>query len=254
MTANPQIENGHTDIANEILDHLCSFRIPGECRCVFDAIMRKTWGWHKKEDFVAGSQIVELTGMKKGNVSRSLSKLITSKLVIKTDNKLKINKNYIEWIPFGVIKTDNKQKLSKVITKVIKSDNKKLSEVRDTKEKKETIQKKEQKLSADSFFNSFKEIDNKRTIAKANKYDIRTKDVVYCANQANEWANGKQKEKNTWIWWDSFFNRWINRAIRHHELATLSGKEEKKVKDTRSKAQREEDEWICKNVTIIQTK
>lgn len=159
MTTSPQIENGHTDISNELLDFLCSFRIPGECRQVFDAVMRKTWGWHKKEDFVSGSQITELTKMKKGNVSRALSKLVKNKLVIKSDNKLRINKNYLEWIEFGVIKSDNNKKLSKVITTVIKSDNKKLSEVRDTKEKKETIQKKgDLKAEAFEWLEVYKEV------------------------------------------------------------------------------------------------
>ena len=103
------------------------------------AIMRKTYGYNKKEDYIAHSQIIEMTGIAKGNVSRSLSKMITLKIVIKSDNKLRLNKNYDEWI---VIKSDNNNKVIKKETKVIKSDNKKLSKVRDTKDNKETIQKK----------------------------------------------------------------------------------------------------------------
>lgn len=115
--ANPQKENGTTQIANEIMDALCKFRIPGEVRQIIDVIIRKTYGWNKKSDWVANSQIVKMTGMLKGNVSRELSKAITHKLVIKSDNRLKLNKNYEEWVSF--------RKLSKVITKkVIKSDNK----------------------------------------------------------------------------------------------------------------------------------
>lgn len=154
--ANPQKENGYTAIANELFEAIIAFRIPGEIRQVFDAILRKTYGYNKKEDAIANSQLVLLTGMKKGNVSRSLSRLIVSKLVIKTDNSygsgnlLKINKDYSQWIPF-VIKSDNKKKLSKrkpklskQITEVIQNDNKPLSELMDTKDKtilKDTIQK-----------------------------------------------------------------------------------------------------------------
>lgn len=158
--ANPQKENGYTPIANELFDAIVHFRIPGELRQIFDAVMRKTYGFNKKEDDIANSQLVILTGMKKGNISRALSKLITHKLVIRSDNnspngiKLKINKDYSEWIKFG-IKSDNtkkakkelskvKPKLSEVITKVIISDNKVLSEVMDTKDKrhsKDNIQK-----------------------------------------------------------------------------------------------------------------
>ena len=143
MIVNPQIENGHTDIANEILDYLCSFRIPGECRQVFDAIMRKTWGWHKKEDRIAESQLVEMTGINRQNVWRSISKLKKHGLVIKTDCKLRINKNYIEWKPFLQSKQTAIKMQSKVITLAIKTDYKMQSKVTDTKEKKETIQKKE---------------------------------------------------------------------------------------------------------------
>ena len=99
------------------------------------AIFRKTYGYNKKEDWIAHSQIVEMTGLHKGNVSRELSKLITQHIVIKIDNKLRLNKNYKEWV---VIKNDNKKKLSKLIepvikseTKVIKSDGNKIQYTKD---------------------------------------------------------------------------------------------------------------------------
>jgi len=120
-----QKENGYTAIANELMEALSHFRIPGEVRQVLDAIMRKTYGYSKKEDWIANSQIVSLTGLKKANVSRSLSRLITHNVVIKVDNKLSLNKNHVSWIPF-----DNK--LSRLITPVINAD-KKLSRLMDTK-------------------------------------------------------------------------------------------------------------------------
>jgi phage replication O-like protein O len=125
--ANPQCEDGYTRIANEILDKLCCFRIPGEVRLIVDCIIRKTYGFNKKNDWVGNKQMIEMTGLKKGNVSRALSEAITHKVVIKSDNKLCLNKNFDEWLSFQrtVIKSD---------TKVIKKDNKKLSKTRDTKD------------------------------------------------------------------------------------------------------------------------
>ena len=112
--ANPQTKNGYVRIANDIYESLCRFRIPGEVRQVIDCVIRKTYGYNKKSDWLSNSQIVEMTGLKKGNVSRALSKAITNKIVIKKDNKLSINKDYEEWISFNkVIKSDNKKKLSK---------------------------------------------------------------------------------------------------------------------------------------------
>lgn len=97
----PQLENGYIKVANEIMDAFCRFRIPGETRQILDAIIRKTYGWNKKEDWIAQSQIILMTELLKGNVSRGLSEAITHRLVIKCDNKIKINKNYKEWISFG---------------------------------------------------------------------------------------------------------------------------------------------------------
>jgi|GEM_PF-2481758 len=122
---NVQTENGYTKIANELLDALCAFRIPGELRQVLDCVIRKTYGFHKKEDWISHSQIVQMTKMKKGNVSRELSKAITHKLVvIVSDNKLKLNKNYKEWISFKGNHFNPRQKLSHPITGVIVSDKK----------------------------------------------------------------------------------------------------------------------------------
>ena len=57
--ANPQRENGHVDIANEIMDKLCRYRIPGEVRQVMDTVFRKTYGWNKKADRISLSQFCE---------------------------------------------------------------------------------------------------------------------------------------------------------------------------------------------------
>lgn len=140
--ANPQKENGNTQIANEILDALCKFRIPGEVRQVVDFIIRKTYGWHKKFDMISNSQIMQGTGLLKGSVSRSVKKAIKHKIIIANETKVGFNKNYDEWIEFGGYHFNPKPVIANE-TKVIASDNKKLSQVRDTKEKKETIQKKD---------------------------------------------------------------------------------------------------------------
>jgi phage replication O-like protein O len=108
--ANPQLENGYTSIANEIMERLAKARIPGEARQILDVIFRKTYGFHKKEDRISNSQFVELTGINKYNVCRAIKKLITMNVVIKKDN--------------AVIKKDNNcypkrypQKIKDTITK-----------------------------------------------------------------------------------------------------------------------------------------
>ena len=119
--ANPQLENGHIKIANEIWDALIRFRLPGEQMQCLMVIFRKTYGWNKKRDAISLSQFAEMTGLRKQNVHRALkglsSKLITR--VIKTDDGsahiYEINKDFERWKKQGVIKTD-KASLSKLIT------------------------------------------------------------------------------------------------------------------------------------------
>ena len=137
--ANPQIEDGHVDLANEIIEALAKIRISGEeMQCLW-VILRKTYGWHKKEDKISLSQFAQMTGLKRQNVLRAINKLSSKKIigVIKNDdsqiNIYNINKNFDVWKP-----------LSKKITGVINIDNQVSSKKIHTKETitKETIQKK----------------------------------------------------------------------------------------------------------------
>lgn len=45
--ASPQTENGHIDIANEIADKFCSYRLSGQEWQILWVLLRKTWGWKK---------------------------------------------------------------------------------------------------------------------------------------------------------------------------------------------------------------
>ena len=73
--SSPQVENGHTRLANEIMEALCRFRIPGVERQVLDAILRKTYGWHKKKDAISLSQFVQMTGISKSHIIHALKSL-----------------------------------------------------------------------------------------------------------------------------------------------------------------------------------
>lgn len=47
--ANPQRENGHVDIANELVEALAKMQLSGYESRVIWALWRKTWGWVKKD-------------------------------------------------------------------------------------------------------------------------------------------------------------------------------------------------------------
>jgi len=99
----PQCEDGYTKIANELLEALCQIRIPGESMQIFLTILRKTYGYGKKEDRIALSQFVEATGVSKTHVLRAIDKLVDMNIVTKNGNgyivSYGINKIYQEWKP-----------------------------------------------------------------------------------------------------------------------------------------------------------
>ena len=103
--ANPQIEDGHVDIANEIVEALARIRLSGqEMQCLW-VILRKTYGWHKKEDLISLSQFSLMTGLPRKTVCKVLKKL-SSKMVIAITqngdspiNLYRFNKDFEKWKP-----------------------------------------------------------------------------------------------------------------------------------------------------------
>lgn len=140
IMASPQTQNGYTQLANEILDHLAQTQLSGyQSRIVF-AIWRKTYAWHKKEERIKLVDIKKVT--KIGNIShisRAISELQERKIIIKYGKILGFNKDYEQW-----------QKLPKLVTNVTKIGNKKLpKKVTSTsvlKKRKKLIKRKEEQI------------------------------------------------------------------------------------------------------------
>ncbi|MBF0405461.1 MAG: replication protein [Nitrospirae bacterium] len=142
-----QVEEGFTKVPNDLLEALARMRINGEARQLLDVILRKTFGWNKKEDWIPLSQFCLLTGIKKPNVIRGLKTLVEMQIIIKTDNRKsitwRINRSFSTWKPLSKLIT-----LSKPITSVIENDNKSLSELIPSKESTKERISKEKKKSA----------------------------------------------------------------------------------------------------------
>lgn len=98
--ANPQKENGYTPIANELLEALAKTNINGEAWRVLLSIMRRTYGYHKKEDRISVSQIQAITGMRRQNIFRALKALKTANII----NGLKSETNKREVATYSVQK------------------------------------------------------------------------------------------------------------------------------------------------------
>jgi phage replication O-like protein O len=112
--ANPQLENGRTEIANDIVDVLAkTYLSPAESKVLW-FILRKTYGYHKPLDWIAYSQFEEGTGLDRRHVGPALQRLIQRKIVITTGSgerrksEYGLQKDYELWqlTPESVTKSD----------------------------------------------------------------------------------------------------------------------------------------------------
>lgn len=134
--ANPQIENGHLKIANELVEAFARTRFHNEASRVLFALLRLTYGWQKKEAEITLNQLVDLTCLAKPNICRAVSELIKMNIITKKDGKkgaiYALQKNYDIWNRLkkgtGIIKRDN-ETLSNEITKQPKPNNSKASHI-----------------------------------------------------------------------------------------------------------------------------
>lgn len=113
MTDTPQLDNGFTRIADEILENLMKINLSSYQTRILFFIFRKTYGYGKKEDWISVSQIAEATGIKKSHVSRTKSELLTRKIVTSNGNKIAFQKDARLWceLPSKVTVTKPGQKL-----------------------------------------------------------------------------------------------------------------------------------------------
>ncbi len=146
MVVNPQLENGYTQIANELIEALARFNLsPYESRLLW-YIARKTYGYQKKTDAISLGQFALGTGIPVSNVIRTLKKLENRHFITKTKDfyicEYGINKHYDQWLT--TIYTDSApvdrvlppQTVPPQTITTAPADNKLLPPQRDTKERK----------------------------------------------------------------------------------------------------------------------
>ena len=105
-TSSPQVEDGFTRIANELLDAVIAEKFSARQYAVVLAVMRKTYGFNKKTDDIGLSQIEKMTGVFKSHLSVTVRELSDMRVLLRTQgrfgHKLSINKHYKQW---GVTET-----------------------------------------------------------------------------------------------------------------------------------------------------
>ncbi|WP_417219056.1 replication protein [Achromobacter spanius] len=99
----PQLEEGHTQISNELLEAITAHPFKQTTLRVLLALIRKTYGFNKKEDDLSASQLGALLGdMKRQHITTALNELAGMRVIHKRPGKygsvVGINKDYSQWL------------------------------------------------------------------------------------------------------------------------------------------------------------
>jgi phage replication O-like protein O len=100
--ANPQVENGHVKIANEIVEQLARINLSNYEWRILMVILRKTYGWNKKTDNISLSQFEDSTGIKSQHIAVALKRLVKSNVITKHNGskvmEYGLQKDYSKWL------------------------------------------------------------------------------------------------------------------------------------------------------------
>ncbi|VFR33809.1 Replication protein O [plant metagenome] len=99
----PQLEHGHLRIANELFDAITAHPFKQTTLRVLLAVLRKTYGYGKKEDDLSASQLAALCGrMSRQHVTTALNELAALRVIHKRPGLygciVGLNKDYAQWL------------------------------------------------------------------------------------------------------------------------------------------------------------
>ncbi|WP_065649213.1 replication protein [Pantoea eucrina] len=92
------LEDGYTRIANELLEAVMLAGMTQHQLLIFMAVMRKTYGFNKKVDWVSNEQLSQLTGMLPHKCSAAKSSLVKRNILTQEGRLTGINKELGQWI------------------------------------------------------------------------------------------------------------------------------------------------------------
>ncbi|HFU0689571.1 TPA: replication protein [Morganella morganii] len=136
------LDDGYTRLANALYEALIGADLTKNQAKVAHAICRKTYGFGKKSDRIADSQLSELTNLPRQKVNKAKNELIAMRVVVMDGPRIGPNKNVSEWEITGChYSGDNVTKtVTKDVTKAVTAVSPKQSHTKETitKERKET--------------------------------------------------------------------------------------------------------------------
>ena len=201
-------ERYYTQIYNDILDALIKTKVSGQEFRIILLIIRKTYGFHKNEDYIANSQMRGFTCINsKSRISVLINNLVDKNIVNRLKNvrgktrKYSINEKYWEWEGYeGEIpeNTDTKgceKGFRKNKTRVQENHNHKRNNTKETKTK-----EKETDFYFDLFWDAYPKDKNKhkalREFQKINPDQHQFKKILVAVEKfktTKQWQkdNGK---------------------------------------------------------------
>ena len=98
--ASPQLQNGHTRIANEIIEAICRARLSGNETAVLLYALRQTYGWggRRKTEPLHPTALGSAINMSKSSVSLALSVLMERGIITRDESgRLSFVKDHEKW-------------------------------------------------------------------------------------------------------------------------------------------------------------
>ena len=211
--ANPQGDKDYTKVSNEIIEALALTDLSNYEFRVFMMLIRKTYGFHKKTDWISLSQLAERTGIKLSHICRTIKKLKAKNMIIKNGKITGIQKDYEQWkLPKQVTNLNGKVTqtgklpkqviLPKQVSKVTQTGNKKLPKQGDTKEKKYTYTK-ETILLSELLYEKILENNPEHKKPNFNNWYLHMDKMI----RIDKRDPNKIKEVITWCQKDDFWHK-----------------------------------------------
>jgi phage replication O-like protein O len=98
----PQLEDGFTRIANELFEAILGAGFTQRQILVLLTVLRKTYGYGKKEDDMSAAQIGQMCDVKRNHVTEVIGQLVSYNVLTRSPGTfglvLGINKNYRRWV------------------------------------------------------------------------------------------------------------------------------------------------------------
>ena len=91
-------DDGYTRLANELYEELIGSNLTKNQAKVAHAYCRKTYGFNKKMDRIADTQIAQLTRLPRQKVNTAKKELISMRILVEEGDLIGPNKNLHEWV------------------------------------------------------------------------------------------------------------------------------------------------------------